>query len=158
MLWPESVFQRWQGPYRAVSSRASAVPGARGISPPSAATSGMERTSHYTTISKDFQCVQTATYSTTPIQKSGGKLFSPSGLPRSHFARVQCVIGFQTWKNGRYGFSSRLLNGSSGVGLLSPVDGEMVVGCVCPEGMIRSFSYNAPAVKSSAGRTRTVPT
>lgn len=89
------------------------------------------------------------THSTTPIQKSGGRLLRPSALPLSHLPRVQCVAGFHTWKNGRYGFSSKHSNGSS-VSLIedcSDVDGgEMFEGCECPEGMIRSFSYSAPTV------------
>jgi hypothetical protein len=55
------------------------------------------------------------THSTTPIQKSGGRLCNPSALPRSHFPRVQWMAGFHTWKKGKYGFSTRLANGSVAV-------------------------------------------
>lgn len=88
-----------------------------------------------------------ATHSTTAIQKSGGKVFSPSGLPRSHFPLVQCVFGFQTWKNGRYGFSIKLSNGSAGVSsavcalsFSRRSEDATLVGCAWPEGMICSFS------------------
>lgn len=35
------------------------------------------------------------TYSTTETQNAGGIFFIPSSLPLSHFALVQCVLGFQ---------------------------------------------------------------